>query len=144
VAWRGVRRRLLSLQALYDGLAPDDKAMIAKYKMNQGTLSLEMAKQPFLRVLLMGDVQQDWQAVRCPVLVLNGSVDHQVPVENLGGIVAALHEGGNRKVESAILPALNHLFQTAATGAESEYATIEETIAPVAIERMGTFIKRQR
>jgi uncharacterized protein len=144
VAHADVGPRIVALQALYDGLAPDDKAMIAKYKMNQGTLSPEMAKQPFLRVLLMGDVQKDWQAVRCPVLVLNGSVDHQVPVENLDGIVAALHEGGNRKVESAILPSLNHLFQTAATGAEREYATIEETIAPVAIERMGAFIKRQR
>ncbi len=35
------------------------------------------------------------------------------------------------------LPGLNHLFQTSTTGAPSEYAQIEETIAPSALALIG-------
>lgn len=79
----------------------------------------------------------------CPVLALNGSVDRQVPPESMAGIVAALAAGGNRHVESAVLPSLNHLFQTAGTGAEDEYDTIEEVFAPIALQRIGEFVRRQ-
>ncbi len=38
------------------------------------------------------------------------------------------------------MPGLNHLFQTAKTGAISEYAQIEETIAPEVLELIGKWI----
>jgi hypothetical protein len=38
------------------------------------------------------------------------------------------------------MPALNHLFQTAGTGAVSEYAAIEETMAPAALEAISGWI----
>jgi hypothetical protein len=41
------------------------------------------------------------------------------------------------------LPGLNHLFQTAKTGSSREYAQIEETIAPVALETMANWILKQ-
>jgi hypothetical protein len=37
---------------------------------------------------------------------------------------------------------LNHLFQTAQTGSPIEYAKIEETFAPAALEAMGDWIGR--
>ena len=40
------------------------------------------------------------------------------------------------------LPGLNHLFQTAKTGAPGEYGEIEETIAPVALDTMTGWIVR--
>jgi hypothetical protein len=46
-------------------------------------------------------------------------------------------------VEAVEFPDLNHLFQPAKTGAPAEYAHIEETIAPVALERIATWILRQ-
>jgi uncharacterized protein len=39
------------------------------------------------------------------------------------------------------LPGLNHLFQTATTGLHTEYASIEETMAPVALETISNWIK---
>jgi len=51
-----------------------------------------------------------------------------------------LEEGGNKHFETDELPGLNHLFQTARTGAPSEYAVIEETISPVALEKMAGWI----
>lgn len=92
----------------------------------------------------MSDVPALWRKVRCPVLALNGALDHQVPAtENLGGMLAALRAGGNGKVESAILPSLNHAFQSAKTGREDEYPGIEETIAPIALEKIAGFVVRQ-
>ncbi len=137
--------RIGALKALVAGLAPQDKALVEKYEMNVGTLSYQWAAMPFLRASLMSDPRAHWRKVRCPVLALNGSLDHQVPLpENLAGLVDALHEGGNRKVESAILPSLNHLFQTARTGREDEYPGIAETLAPAAMEKIAAFVQRQR
>jgi len=41
------------------------------------------------------------------------------------------------------LPGLNHLFQTAQTGAPSEYAKIEETISPVVLKIISEWILEQ-
>jgi uncharacterized protein len=62
------------------------------------------------------------------------------PKQNLPAIRAALEEGGNKNFEVVELPGLNHLFQTAVTGAPSEYAKIEETMSPVAMEKISGWI----
>jgi hypothetical protein len=75
------------------------------------------------------------------VLALNGTLDLQVLHEqNLNGIATALAAGGNRQVRTMALPGLNHLFQTAKTGAVAEYATIEETFAPAVLELITEWI----
>lgn len=135
--------RMAALKQVLDGLPAQDSALVAKYRMNFGTLSLKMAEEPALRVLLMADPRSDWRKIGVPVLALNGTLDHQVPVESLDGIVKALREGGNRRVEGVAMPSLNHMFQTAQTGAEEEYGKIDETIAPAALERIARFVKQQ-
>ena len=55
----------------------------------------------------------------------------------------ALREGGNLRVTVRELPGLNHLFQTATTGAVDEYARIEETVAPVALETLAKWMKNE-
>jgi hypothetical protein len=52
----------------------------------------------------------------------------------------ALEDGGNKNFEADELPGLNHLFQTAKTGSVAEYATIDETISPVALEKIAGWI----
>lgn len=133
--------RTAALKAMQASLPEADRALIAKYRMDRGTLSLAMAEQPFLRVLLTTNPQADWRGVHCPVLALNGTLDHQVPPASLDGIVASLHEGGNKQVEAEVLPSLNHLFQTAKTGKGSEYGAIDETIAPVVLRKIAAFAK---
>ncbi len=79
--------------------------------------------------------------VHCPVLALNGEKDLQVPPkENLAEIGKALKAGGNSDVTLKELPGLNHLFQTAETGAVSEYGKIEETISPAVLQLIGDWI----
>ncbi len=47
---------------------------------------------------------------------------------------------GNKNGEVTELPGLNHLFQTAKTGSPNEYATIEETMSPVALDTVARWI----
>ena len=41
------------------------------------------------------------------------------------------------------LEGLNHFFQHAKTGAPNEYAEIEETIAPAALETISNWLKQR-
>jgi len=77
--------------------------------------------------------------VRCPVLAMIGSKDLQVPPDqNLPALRAALAHNPDAEVEE--LPSLNHLFQTAKTGAIGEYGELEETMAPAALDLMTSWI----
>jgi hypothetical protein len=93
----------------------------------------------WMRDLLDYDPRPTLAKVKCPILALNGSNDRQVPPEqNLPAIRAATR--GNPDVTIIELPGLNHLFQTAKTGAVGEYADIEETVAPAALDAMSGWI----
>lgn len=80
---------------------------------------------------------------KMPVLALYGSKDLQVPApENAAFLEKELSEkvkAGTLKVVT--LENLNHLFQTASTGAVSEYKDLKETFSPIALEEMLKFIR---
>lgn len=96
---------------------------------------------PWFRYFLLHDPAPVLRRVQVPVLALNGSLDLQVdPAQNLPAIEAALREGGNPDFTVEELPGLNHLFQTAETGAPSEYGQIEETFSPLALDRISHWI----
>ena len=99
---------------------------------------------PWMRYFVSYDPATVLSKVTCPVLVLNGEKDLQVsPKQNLPAIRQALEQGGNKRFEIVEFPSLNHLFQTAKTGSPNEYAQIEETIAPVALEKIASWIVKQ-
>ena len=96
----------------------------------------------WMRDLLDYDPAPTLAKLKCPILALNGSKDGQVPPEqNLPAIRAATR--ANPNVTIVELPGLNHLFQTAKTGAVGEYADIEETVAPSALDAMSGWIVKQ-
>lgn len=99
---------------------------------------------PWFRFFLTYDPKPTLQKVKCPVLAINGEKDLQVPpMENLTAIEEALKSGGNKDYTIKELPGLNHLFQRAETGSLAEYAKIEETIEPVALQLVGDWIEKQ-
>jgi fermentation-respiration switch protein FrsA (DUF1100 family) len=96
-----------------------------------------------MRYFLRYDPRPTLRKVRVPVLALGGTLDLQVPPEeDLTAIDAALKEGGNRDYRVVRLSGLNHLFQTATTGAPSEYEKIDETVSPSALELMAGWINQ--
>jgi pimeloyl-ACP methyl ester carboxylesterase len=83
----------------------------------------------------------NFKNVKCPVLALNGEKDLQVPSkENLVAIKKGIEMGKNKNVTTKELPNMNHLFQECKTGSPSEYATIEQTISPIALNEVSTWI----
>jgi uncharacterized protein len=99
---------------------------------------------PWYRYFLSYDPATALHEVKCPVLALIGSKDLQVPADlNLPAIREALEAGGNKNFEVDELPGLNHLFQSAKTGAISEYSQISETISPLALAKISSWILKQ-
>ena len=96
----------------------------------------------WMRDLLDYDPRPTLAKVKCPILALNGSTDGQAPPnQNLPAIRQATQ--GNADVTILELPGLNHLFQTVKAGAVCEYADIEETVAPIALDTMSGWIRKR-
>jgi uncharacterized protein len=92
-------------------------------------------RSPWFREFIRYDPADDLRKVRVPVLAINGDKDVQVVAsQHLPAIESALREAGNTRVTTRVLPGLNHMFQEAATGSVMEYAQIEETMNPAALD----------
>jgi len=104
---------------------------------------LKTLMSPWYRYFIAYDPAPALRQVTVPVLAINGEKDLQAPSkQNVPAIRAALEAGGNRNIEIVELPGLNHLLQTAPTGSPSEYGQIEETMAPLALEKIATWLAR--
>ena len=98
-------------------------------------------RTPWLHYFLKANPADYLQKVSCPVLAINGGKDLQVHVNNLKGIEKALKKGNNPPYKIHAFQNLNHLLQTAETGAIEEYVQIEETIAPKVLEAIHEWWK---
>jgi len=98
---------------------------------------------PWYRAFVAYDPAPTLRELRVPVLALLGEKDVQ--------IVAAQHEpalraalADNRRASVVVLPGHNHMFQTANTGAISEYAEIEHTMSDQTLAAMGDWLAALR
>jgi hypothetical protein len=139
------RSRLRSVfQAAVDSASPamrasmgTDPEQIEAYIDGQ----INQITSPWFRHFLRYDPRPALEKVTVPVLAMIGSLDLQVPPEqNLPEIEAALERAGNDDITARRLPGLNHLFQTATTGSPAEYASIEETFSPAALDIISSWI----
>lgn len=121
-------------------LSDEEKAQIGdpeKFMQQQ----LAQLNSPWFRYFLSYDPRPALRQLSCPVLAINGSKDTQVHAgKNLKVIESALRKSASPHYTVKELPGLNHLFQTAETGAPTEYAQIEETMAPIALETIAEWI----
>lgn len=119
-------------------LGKTDDATLARVR---ASLDITRYRTPWMRFFLPYDPRPVLQKLTIPILAMNGEKDLQVLApENLAAIDAAFKAAGNVKGRTMLLPGLNHLFQTARTGAVGEYIEIEETFAPAALEALGDWI----
>jgi len=81
------------------------------------------------------------QLKKIKVLALNGSKDIQVVSrQNLPAVRSALVQGRTKTFEVKELPGLNHLFQTCTKCTVMEYGQLEETISPMALTTITTWL----
>lgn len=134
---------LITAEAAIDpelrGKAGDELKKLVDARVEQQWSQLS---SPWFRWFLTANPADYLTKVKVPVLALNGGKDVQVPPkENLAIIERVLKEGGNANVTIQELPGLNHLFQTCTTGGPGEYATIQETFAPAALNAVSNWIR---
>ncbi len=104
----------------------------------QAQASVRGISSPWYRWFASHDPAPALAALDVPVLALYGGKDLQVPADQNAEALARVQP----QAEIVVLPDLNHLMQTAATGLPGEYATIEETVAPEALTTVGDWIAR--
>lgn len=91
------------------------------------------------KYLLSMNPQRLLRQVQGPILVLAGDRDLQVPpAQNMPPMRRALADNPSARIH--VFEGLNHLFQPAETGAPSEYAVIEQTLAPDVLSLMASWI----
>jgi len=137
IMWKKAAAQMAGGQDV-EKLTPEQKAQLDPLVDRQ----LAQLISPWFRYFLATDPRPFLRKVRVPVLALNGALDMQVdPDQNLPEIKKALGEAGNKDVTVQKLAGLNHLFQKATTGSPNEYATIEETLNPVALQIIRDWIQ---
>ena len=126
----------------YAGMTEEEKTQTGNPD-NYFNQQLNILLSPWFRFFLEYDPYETLTKVDIPVLAINGEKDLQVPPkENISLIEKALKEGGNKNYKVVELKGLNHLFQEAETGSPNEYAKIEQTISPEALNIITDWIKK--
>ena len=125
------------INALIDE-AVAEKAMTPEYAAE----NRQLLSPKFVREELGDDPIVYLKKVKVPVLALVGSLDRTVPAEPyVAAMRPVLASIPGSRVQ--VLPQLNHVMQTARTGSPREFATIEESISPLALQTIGDWIAQQ-
>jgi pimeloyl-ACP methyl ester carboxylesterase len=129
----------------FDALPKEQKKNVKdkeKYAVEMAEMTIAQFNNPWMRYFLAYDPSVMLTGVKCPVLVLFGEKDLQVPPkQNENPIVDALTKGGNQEFRVEIFPNANHLFQEAVTGSPGEYATLKKEFVPGFLDTITDWIK---
>lgn len=99
-------------------------------------------KNPWFNYFIKFDPADYLRKVKCAVLALNGEKDIQVAaVPNTEAIRKIMVEKMVKTFRVQVLPGLNHLFQHCNKCTVPEYAELEETFSPEALQIIGNWIK---
>lgn len=99
---------------------------------------------PWIRYFYNYNPVSEIRKINIPAFALYGSNDTQVPPKyHLQPVKDALAASKSKKHEVVLLEGLNHLFQESKTGRVLEYAQIEQTFAPEALEIIRNWILKR-
>ncbi len=92
---------------------------------------IRLMTTPWFRQYLDFNPAPVLQAIKCPVLALNGDRDLQVDADETVPLLRQSYEkSGNKDFTVVEIQGVNHLFQKAQSGSPALYGAIEETMAP--------------
>jgi len=116
----------------------DDKD---EYVKSMTDVQLRQMQSTWMKYFIVYDPAPALEKVTCPVLMLFGELDLQVPPsQNKEPMENALQKGGNRDFKTIIFPKANHLFLSTETGNPGEYPTLPKEFVPGFLETMKDWI----
>jgi pimeloyl-ACP methyl ester carboxylesterase len=129
----------------YDKMSKEEKATIKnkdEYVKETVESTIKQFSSKWMRYFLSYDPSYALEKVTCPVLMLFGGKDLQVPVgQNQKPMEDALKKAGNSDYTTKIYPDANHLFQEAGTGSPNEYAQLPKEFVPGFLDDITEWIK---
>jgi len=132
------------IRAQYDSMPPaQQQALGERNGFVEKTFAGAVAQlqSPWMRFMIDFDHAAPLREVTCPVLVVFGRLDTQVPpAQNEQPVRAALARNASATI--AVLDGANHLFQSARTGQPSEYAALDKAFVPGFLDQISTWIGR--
>jgi uncharacterized protein len=120
-------------QLARDRIAAQTAALPESQRPTPEEVEAQLPVSPAFRSFVTYDPAPALAALDVPVLAIFGEKDLQVPPAQSEPAMRALL-AGSPAATVRVLPGLNHLMQPATTGSPTEYASIETTVAPDALE----------
>lgn len=103
--------------------------------------TIKQFSSKWMRYFLSYDPAPALTKVTCPVLVLFGEKDLQVPPKQSQKFMEdALRSGGNNDFTVKVFPNANHLFQEAGTGSPNEYMQLPKEFVPGFLDEVSGWI----
>jgi fermentation-respiration switch protein FrsA (DUF1100 family) len=96
-------------------------------------------ESPWIDFFVAYDPAEAIGNIKCPVMAVNGTLDMQVPAENLQVLGRLLPPNGKNMIKE--YPGKNHLFQNCTKGNSLQYEEIEETISQDVLQDISNWIK---
>ncbi|WP_443937390.1 alpha/beta hydrolase family protein [Pedobacter sp. MW01-1-1] len=98
---------------------------------------------PWYRYLVKYNAEKTMAKIKVPVLAINGDKDLMVPGEaNLRNWKNYIATGGNKNVETHLMPNLNHLLLPCVTCKNDEVASIKSGISPDVLKIVVTWLNK--
>ena len=145
-----LHRRLIAIAAA----VPDSAAALAQMRAAApafGVSAEEVALQyapaylePTMHDILAQDPAPYLRRIRMPVLALTGALDTETPAATqLPALQAQLAAAGNQHVTTAVIPQVNHFFQTNPPGQEKSLYDNPETFSPAELKLLIDWLLQQ-
>jgi len=103
-------------------------------------IEVKMLSLPWLRQHFQHDPLKTIEEVTCPVLIVQGEKDYQVPEGEADLLSSALAEAGNTDVTVDLIPDLNHLMRHHPEEPNLTYRHLDEPVDPRVTEEITTWI----
>jgi len=136
-----------NIEENYDKLPEETRKYITdkdEYINTQASTTIKVFKSNWMRYFIDYDPAIALTKTTCPVLMLFGSNDLQVPpAQNEKTMVDALTKAGNKDFTVNIMPKANHLFQESLTGSPTEYTNLKKEFLPGFLDAVSGWIVRR-
>jgi hypothetical protein len=121
-------------------IAEQMAALPADQRPTPEEVEAQLPVSPAFRSFVAYDPAPALASLHVPVLAFFGGKDLQVPPSQSEPAMRALL-AGDPAATVRVLPGLNHLMQPATTGSPTEYASIETTMAPEALDLITGWLR---